>query len=101
MHVLALIQQLAVSDSIGQYTGSGPAKALIMWVVLAAMYVLPTLLAWKRSSRRRLTITAVNLLLGWTLIGWVVAMVMTFAYEPPPEGSEPDRERVPGTPRLG
>lgn len=101
MHVIARIQQLAVSDSIGRYTGSGPAKALIMWVVLAAMYFLPTMLAWKRGSSRRVKVTLINVLLGWTGVGWILAMVMTFAYEPPPEGSEPDREHVPGTPRVG
>jgi hypothetical protein len=94
-----LLQQLDPPDSISRYTGSGPAKQGIMFVVGGAMYVLPTLLAWKRESSRRWKITAINLLLGWTIIGWIVALVLTYAYEPPPPGSEPDREHVPGTPR--
>ncbi len=69
-----------------------------MLVVVGLLYVLPTMLAWVRKSRRRWKITAINLLLGWTVIGWIAAMVMTYVYEPPPE-SEPDTEHIPGTPR--
>ena len=32
----------------------------------------------------------------WTVIGWIAALLMTYAYEPPPPGSEPDRPHVPG-----
>ena len=87
------------ADSVALYKGGGPPKELIMLVVGGFLYVLPTMLAWKRQRHRRWTITAINLLLGWTIIGWIVAMVMTYAYEPPPDGSEPDRPHIPGTPR--
>jgi hypothetical protein len=30
----------------------------------------------------------------------VVALHMTYSYEPPPEGAPPDTPRVPGTPRF-
>lgn len=97
---MTVYQQLAPPDSITRYTGSGPAKEHIMWVVGAAMYCLPTMLAWKRQSSRRWKITVINLLLGWTIVGWIAAMLMTFAYEPPPAGSAPDVEHVPGQGRL-
>lgn len=96
---MRVIQSLDVPDSVSRYTGSGPAKLLIMVVVLGLAYCLPTMLAWKRQSRRRWKITAINLLLGWTVIGWFVAMIMTFAYEPPGAGEEPDREYIPGSRR--
>ena len=91
--------QLAPSDSVARYQGGGAPKGAVMLVVLALLYALPSMLAWKRGSRRRWKITAINLLLGWTVIGWVVAMVMTYAYEPPTEAEGPDRERVPGSSR--
>lgn len=94
-----LATQWAVPDAISPYTGSGPAKLLIMIGVGVMVYVLPTMLAWSRRSNRRWRITAVNLLLGWTVIGWFTAIIMTFAYEPPLPGAEPDRERIPGSPR--
>jgi len=34
-------------------------------------------------------------LAGWTVIGWIVSMVLTYAYEPPPPG-EVDEAHVPG-----
>ena len=74
-------------------------KPILMLVILALVYNLPTMLAFKRGIRRRWTVLAINLMLGWTVIGWIVAMVMTYAYEPPAEGEGPDREHVPGTPR--
>lgn len=94
-----LIQQLDPADSVSRYTGSGPAKAMIMYPILTLLYLLPCMLAWKNGSHRRWKITAINVLLGWTVIGWIAALMMAFAYEPPPEGSEPDRPHIPGTPR--
>ncbi len=73
-----------------QDPNSGFSRVTIMVVITVAMYILPTLLAWKRQSSRRWRITAINLLLGWTVVGWVVSMVMTYAYEPPPPGAPPD-----------
>ena len=65
-----------------------------MVIITVAIYILPTLLAWKRQSSRRWRITLINLLLGWTLVGWIVAMVMTFAYEPPPAGAPADEPHL-------
>lgn len=91
-----LAVQLDPADSVSRYTGGGVPKGVVMMIAVALVYVLPSMLAWKRGSRRRWKITAINVLLGWTVIGWIVAMVLTFAYEPPPDGAEPDQEHVPG-----
>lgn len=89
--------QLDPADTVSRYTGGGAPKGAVMLVALAALYCLPSMLAWKRQSSRRWKITAINLLLGWTVIGWIVSMVLTYAYEPPPAGSAPDTEHVPGS----
>ena len=39
------------------------------------LYFLPTLIASRREHRNLVAIGALNLFLGWTLIGWVVALV--------------------------
>jgi hypothetical protein len=39
------------------------------------MYFLPSLIAIVRSKRDILGIVVLNFFLGWTLIGWVVALV--------------------------
>ncbi len=83
------------ADFSGAYTGGGIPKGVVMVVACLGVYILPSLLAWKRGSSRRWKITAINVLLGWTVIGWIVSMVLTYAYEPPPAG-ELDVEHVPG-----
>jgi hypothetical protein len=40
-----------------------------------ALYLLPTIVAVARGKRNILGIVLVNLLLGWTLIGWIIALV--------------------------
>ena len=96
MAIARLIYQL---EPPAGYTGGGIPKGWVMIVVGISMYFLPTMIAWKRESSRRWKITAINLLLGWTVIGWIVCMVLTYAYEPPPEG-ETDEARHPGGPRI-
>jgi hypothetical protein len=39
------------------------------------LYVTPTLVAWWRAHHHVLAIGALNLLLGWTFMGWVAAFV--------------------------
>lgn len=65
--------------------GSGVVGVFVL-LALLAFYFLPTIIA---SSRRHLNGTAIfvlNLLLGWTLLGWVLALVWSFtsATAPPP-----------------
>jgi len=62
---------------------------LFMIAALVAVYVLPAIVAFKRRHRNRTTILVINLLLGWTSIGWVVAMVWAFVgdVEPLPQSA--------------
>jgi hypothetical protein len=39
------------------------------------MYFLPSILAFARSKRDMTAIVLLNFFLGWTMIGWVVALV--------------------------
>ncbi len=39
------------------------------------MYFLPSIIAFAKSKRDLLAIFLLNFFLGWTLIGWVVALV--------------------------
>ena len=48
----------------------------LLLIVLAAAYFLPTIVALLRSVTNTGSVIVVNLLLGWTLIGWVVALAM-------------------------
>jgi len=56
----------------------------IAWVltVLTGGYFLPWAIAATRQKRNTGTIGWINLLLGWTVIGWVVALVMSCMSDP-------------------
>jgi hypothetical protein len=49
------------------------------WVVVVmTLYFLPAIVARLVHNRQTAAIFALNSLLGWTLIGWVVALVWAF-----------------------
>ena len=43
------------------------------------LYFFPTFLAFKREHNNRTAILALNVLLGWTFIGWVISLVWALA----------------------
>lgn len=45
-----------------------------MFFVLLVLYVLPTIIAAWRDHRNGVAILIINVFLGWTLVGWVVAL---------------------------
>jgi hypothetical protein len=47
------------------------------------MYFLPSLIALARSKRDLLSIFLLNLFLGWSVIGWVVALVWALKHDVP------------------
>jgi hypothetical protein len=52
-------------------------------VALAVMHFAPTFIAVWRKHPRRIAIFVINLLFGWTIIGWIAALIWALA--PPPE----------------
>jgi hypothetical protein len=47
------------------------------------MYFLPTIIAFARSKRDVVSILLLNFFLGWTMIGWVVALVWSVKNDVP------------------
>lgn len=47
-------------------------------LLLMAMYFLPWLVATMRQKRNSTAIGVLNLFLGWTGLGWVLALVWSF-----------------------
>ncbi|MET4078715.1 superinfection immunity protein [Janibacter sp. UYMM211] len=58
---------------------SRPVSSLVAIVVavVTAGYMLPWAIAAVRGNRNTCSVFWVNLLLGWTVVGWVVALVMS------------------------
>ncbi len=60
--------------------------AALLLIVLAAavfplLYLLPTIVAIQRHKRNALSLMMLNLYLGWTLLGWVLAMVWAYSID--------------------
>lgn len=53
----------------------------VLLLILAALYMLPTLLASVRLRINTAAIFALNLFAGWTVAGWVVSLVWALSAE--------------------
>ena len=72
---------------------------LLLFAVGLAFYFLPTVLAFYRDCKATAWIAAVNVLLGWTVIGWVVAIGWAAGGKTrplPPTISAPPVQPLPG-----
>jgi len=52
------------------------AQAIIAFLVIVSVYFLPSLIGTFRSVRNIGSVFVINLFLGWTFIGWVIALAM-------------------------
>jgi hypothetical protein len=43
-------------------------------IIFLALYLLPSYVALRRRHRRQDSIIAVDILLGWTFLGWIIAL---------------------------
>lgn len=62
--------------------------ALLLVLALIIIYFLPSFVAGKRNHRNAGAITVLNLFLGWTFLGWVIALVWAAT-----DNVEPDRDK--------
>jgi hypothetical protein len=44
-------------------------------IIALALYLLPSIVALTRHHNNKLAIIALNILVGWTFIGWVISIV--------------------------
>lgn len=60
-------------------TETKPLRLVLAWIltVVTLGYFLPWAIALTRRKPNSGTIGLLNLLLGWTVVGWVVALVMS------------------------
>ena len=55
--------------------------SLLGLVIGTGLYFLPTIIAGVRKKRNLISIGLLNFLLGWTVIGWIIALIWAFAHE--------------------
>jgi hypothetical protein len=57
------------------------AVLLTIGALFACLYFIPAIVAFCRKKTNRAAILAVNIFLGWTFLGWVVALVWALAVD--------------------
>jgi hypothetical protein len=91
---------------IGQRATTDDATGIVTLVIVAVLYFVPALVAWSRKVPNVGSVVVINLLLGWTIVGWVVALAMAARSVPvttssPAGGKRPQARPEPGAPWPG
>jgi len=86
----------ALALSSGAQSGITILVVLLISAVSIGLWLLPVFVAVRRRSPNVNQVMVVDLLLGWTLVGWVVALVM--ALKPLPQPLPPPYMPVAGPP---
>jgi hypothetical protein len=50
--------------------------SIVMWIFMAAIYFMPTIIAIARKRSNMVLVLLINAFLGWTLVGWVIALIL-------------------------
>ena len=66
-----------------QAAAAGAGTGMIILLFLLCMYFLPTVVAALRKHRQTGAIAALNILLGWTVLGWIGAFVWSLTSSTP------------------
>ena len=67
-----------MEDQLQQIGEIGAGAAIAILVIGFLAYFLPAVIAFLRGHHQRMAILVLNLLLGWTALGWIVALVWSF-----------------------
>ena len=68
---------------IATAAGAGASIGIVGFLVIAALYFLPTIIATSRKVTNTGSVFVINLLLGWSVIGWIVALAMAVKSKTP------------------
>ncbi len=55
--------------------------AVIIVATLFILYFLPVLVSWSRGCTQWIVIAILNILLWWTVLFWIIALIMAMTWE--------------------
>ena len=61
--------------------GSPPDISIGAVVFFLLIYFIPVFIVWIRGHERKVAITILTVLLGWTIIGWVIALNWSLTFD--------------------
>ena len=50
--------------------------SIFMWIFFGVIYFMPTIIAVATRKSKMVTIFMINAFLGWTIIGWIIALIL-------------------------
>lgn len=95
-----VIAQTTTTIDAGEAIGQAIGALWLLWAIIAIAYWLPTLIAAIRRNGEVLRVLVINGLIGWTAIGWFVALAIALRRAPRPAGAsfnyaQPPRRDLP------
>ncbi len=86
--IIGLAFIAAASFAIGSGTNTAAAIATgVFFLSVPALYFAPSFIAHRREHANRTAILVLNIFLGWTMIGWVIALVWAHSTASAPQAS--------------
>ena len=67
-----MFPSIAYADELSR---GNPIRGYIVLLILLVVYLLPGIIAYKRKHHNASAIMSLNIILGWTVLGWVGALV--------------------------
>ena len=61
--------------------GEAVVYVIIYIVIFICLYLLPGIIAYKKERKNKLAILWATILLGWTGIGWIIALIWALTSE--------------------
>ena len=55
---------------------------LIVLLIIIGIYLIPTIIAICRRAYYSVAAITINILLGWTFLGWVIALILSLLNKP-------------------
>jgi hypothetical protein len=86
---LALISAMALSHDFAAFIALTVAPVVSVFalaVLIVGVYFIPLIVAIYRHHRNKLAIGILNILLGWTIVGWIAALVWACTADVDSEG---------------
>lgn len=62
-------------EMMGEMFGWFMSLGLVFMILIGLLHFLPAVIGFARGHQSKWAIFALNLLLGWTMIGWIVALI--------------------------
>ena len=75
---------IASAGSAAGHAAGSATGILIFIAVFIVPYWIPTIVSWRRKLPNTVAVAVFNGLLGWTIIGWIAAMVYVARSRPQP-----------------